>query len=127
MNLQDKPGICKYSEKSKIFHEKWGESLEYINTTMRAIRKVQNDCSLLNMFADKQQLLEKEYDGFIFEIIERNDGLFQYLVYLPQLNMTNRITLRHKLLNNTSHIFKLFIFMDEERLKQKIRLEYMPK
>ena len=127
MNLQDKLGICKYSEKSKIFHEKWGESLEYINTTMRAIRKVQNDCSLLNMFADKQQLLEKEYDGFIFEIIERNDGLFQYLVYLPQLNMTNRITLRHKLLNNTSHIFKIFIFMDEERLKQKIRLEYIPK
>jgi len=127
MNLQDKLGICKYSEKSKVFHEKWGESLEYINTTMRAIRKVQNDCSLLNMFADKKQLLEKEYDGFIFESIERNDGLFQYLVYLPQLNMTNRITLRHKLLNNTSHIFKIFIFMDEERLKQKIRLEYIPK
>jgi exoribonuclease R len=127
MNLQDKLDICKYSEKSKIFYNKWGESLEYINTTMRAIRKVQNDCSLLNMFADKQQLLEKEYDGFIFESIERNDGLFQYLVYLPQLNMTNRITLRHRLANNTTHQFKIFIFMDEERLKQKIRLEYIPK
>ena len=94
---------------------------------MRAIRKVQNDCSLLNMFADKQDLLQKEYDGFIFESIERNDGLFQYLVYLPQLNMTNRITLRQYLTNNTTHQFKIFIFMDEERLKQKIRLEYIPK
>jgi len=127
INLQDKLDICKYSERSKIFYEKWGESLEYINTTMRAIRKVQNDCSLLNMFADKQDLLQKEYDGFIFESIERNDGLFQYLVYLPQLNMTNRITLRHHLTNNTTHQFKIFIFMDEERLKQKIRLEYIPK
>lgn len=127
MTLQDKLGLCAYSERSKVFHEKWGKSLEYINTTMRAIRKVQNDCSLLNMVTDKQQLLNADYDGFIFESIERNDGLYQYLVYLPQLNMTNRITLRHRLDNMTTHQFKIFIFVDEDRLKQKIRLEYISK
>ena len=54
-------------------------------------------------------------------------GLYQYLVYLPALKMTNRITLRHHLLNNTIYKFKIFIFMDEDRLKQKIRLEYIEK
>ena len=129
VNLQDRLGICPWTTKSKIFYNNWTKSsnLEYINTTMRAIRKVQNDCSLLHMFSSRTNLFREIFDGFIFESIERNDGLYQYLVYLPALKMTNRITLRHHLHNNTTHKFKIFIFMDEDRLKQKIRLEYVEK
>ena len=129
VNLQDRLGICPWTTKSKIFYNNWTKSsnLEYINTTMRAIRKVQNDCSLLHMFSSRTNLFREIFDGFIFESIERNDGLYQYLVYLPALKMTNRITLRHHFHNNTTHKFKIFIFMDEDRLKQKIRLEYVEK
>jgi len=69
--------------------------------------------------------LKKVYNGFVFERIERNDGLFQYLVYLPELKMMNRITTRHSLEDRTMHNFKIYLFMDEDRLKQKIRLEYI--
>ena len=129
INLQDRLCICPSKGKPNVFHDNWTKTskLEYINTTMRAIRKVQNDCSLLHMFSARTELFREKFDGFIFERIERNDGLYQYLVYLPTLKMTNRITLRHHLLNNTIYKFKIFIFMDEDRLKQKIRLEYIEK
>ena len=123
INLQDKLGFCVASEQATIFTQNWTDSLPYINTTMRAIRKVQSDCSLLHLCMSNEEMLKKNFEGFIFEGIQRNDGLFQYLVYLHELNITNRITIRHNLENFTMHMFKIYIFVDEDRLKQKIRLE----
>jgi hypothetical protein len=37
--------------------------------------------------------------------------------------MVNRFTSRYEKENHTQQRFKLFIFMDETRLKQKIRIE----
>jgi len=125
LNLQDKLDICSYSGASRIFYDKWTNSLEYINRTMRSIRKVQNDSSLLHMCFNNPDRLKKQYSGFVFERIERNDGLYQYLVYLPDLKIMNRITTRHSLANHTMYNFKIYLFMDEDRLKQKIRLEYI--
>ena len=39
--------------------------------------------------------------------------------------MVNRVTTRHEREDNTMHTFKLYIFMDENRLKQKLRLEML--
>jgi exoribonuclease R len=125
LNLQDILGICTYSSASRIFYDKWTNSLEYINRTMRSIRKVQNDSSLLHMCFNNPDRLKKQYSGFVFERIERNDGLYQYLVYLPDLKIMNRITTRHSLTNRAMYNFKIYLFMDEDRLKQKIRLEYI--
>ena len=124
LNLQDKLGLVSYNNQSLHFHEDWFNALDYINKTMRAIRKVQNDSSLLHMCFNNPDRLKKIYQGFVFERIERNDGLFQYLVYLSELKMMNRITTRHSLEDRTMHNFKIYLFMDEDRLKQKIRLEY---
>ena len=49
------------SSDAKHFYNKWISELEYINTTMRAIRKVQNDCSLLDTCFNKPETLEKTY------------------------------------------------------------------
>ena len=125
LNLQDKLGLFAYNDRSLKFHDDWYNALDYINKTMRAIRKVQNDSSLLALCFLHPERLKKVYNGFVFERIERNDGLFQYLVYLPELKMMNRITTRHSLEDRTMHNFKIYLFMDEDRLKQKIRLEYI--
>ena len=125
MSLQEKLGLYQMSESAKTFFEKWttDDSIEYINVTMRSIRKVQNDCSLLKICFDDASVLEKIYTGFIFDKIIRNDGLYQYMVYLPELNMSNRFTSRHNKENMTNQKFKLFTFIDEINLKNKIRLE----
>ena len=108
-----------------IFYNRWTnpESFEYINQTMRSIRKVQNDCSLLNICATDKRSLERIHTGFIFDKIVRNDDLYQYMVYLPEFKMVNRFTSRHDKVNLSEQQFKLFVFMDENRLKQKIRIE----
>ena len=95
--LQRKLGLSSYNENMNIFFDKWtsDEALDYINTTMRSIRKVQNDCSLLKICYDDNDKLNKIYEGYIFDKIIRNDGLYQYMVYIPELKTVNRFTSRH--------------------------------
>jgi exoribonuclease R len=125
IQLQDVKNIFPHSPKSKNFYLKWTkkESFEYINTTMRSIRKVQNDSSLLKICTTNKTIMDKLHDGFIFDKIHRNDSLFQYMVYVPELKMVNRFTSRHSRPNNSKQTFKLFAFKDENRLKEKIRIE----
>ena len=90
---------------------------------MRAIKKIQSDCSLLNICLTDKGIMEREYDGYVFDKIKRNDGLFQYVVYLPDLKLISRLKERAELDNYESCKFTLFIFNDEDRLKKKIRIQ----
>jgi hypothetical protein len=122
IKIQSVLGLVKLSENVDKFYEKWLRDLEYINTTMRSIRKVQCDCTLLDLCANNTDIIDKEYDGYVFDKITRNDGLFQYIVFLPELKLSSRITLRDDFENFESRKFKLFLFNDEESFKRKIRL-----
>ena len=122
IKIQSVLGLVKLSENVDKFYEKWLRDLDYINTTMRSIRKVQCDCTLLDLCANNTDIIDKEYDGYIFDKINRNDGLFQYIVFLPELKLSSRITLRDDFENFESRKFKLFLFNDEESFKRKIRL-----
>ena len=125
MILQEKEGLYNMSIEAKKFYNYWtsDSSLEYINVTMRSIRKVQNDCSLLKICTDDISILQTVYDGFIFDKILRNDSLFQYMVYLPELKMANRFTSRYDKKNLSNQKFKLYFFIDEHSLRKKIRVE----
>ena len=125
LKFQDALNLVKLSENSSNFYNRWtsDEAFDYINLTMRSIRKVQNDCSLLKLCYDNKEIMNIHHNGFIFDKLVRNDGLFQYMVYLEDLNMVNRIASRFDYNNYSLHKCKLFIFGDEIRLKQKIRIE----
>ena len=110
------------SANAATFYDKWLNELEYINTTMRSIRKVQTDCDLLTLCSANNTILETDYDGYLFDNIPRNDGLYQYIVYLPELNLTSRINLNEDIPNYKCRKFRIYIFNDEDRLKKKIRL-----
>ena len=90
---------------------------------MRSIRKVQNDCNLLALCTTNDELYNKQFNGFVFDKITRNDALYQYMVYLPEINMVNRYTSRFNRDNHTMQQFKIYLFNDEINLKKKIRLE----
>ena len=92
---------------------------------MRSIRKVQVDCTLLDLCANNKDIMDKEYDGYVFDKIIRNDGLFQFMVFLPELKLSSRITLRDNFENFENKKFKLFLFNDEESFKKKIRLHLL--
>lgn len=105
------------------FYDHWIGRLEYINTTMRAIRRVQMDCTLLDLCHKNNDMLENTYDGYIFDGITRSDGLYQYMVYLPDLKISSRITSYKILENYSKHEMKIYLFEDEINIKRKIRVQ----
>ena len=69
--------------------------------------------------------MEKEYDGYIFDKLIRNDGLYQYIIFLPELKLTSKITIRDNFENFENKKCMLFLFNDEENFKQKIRVHIL--
>lgn len=125
IKFQKVTGIIKLSENVDKFYDKWLGDIEYINVTMRSIRKVQCDCTLLDLCHNNPEIMEKEYDGYLFDKITRNDCLYQFVVFLPELKLSSRITMRENYENFECKKFKLYLFNDEEKFKRKIRLHML--
>lgn len=125
IKFQQITNIIQLSANALGFYDNWLNDLEYINLTMRSIRKVQCDCTLLDLCSNNPDILTKEYDGYIFDKIIRTDGLFQYIVFLPDLKLSSRITSREDIANFEGRKFQLYIFHNEEKFKQKIRLHLL--
>lgn len=123
IQIQINNEMVELSKDATDFYEQWISELEYVNVTMRAIRKIQIDCSMLHMCFTNPEVIEKAHDGFVFDKIQRNDGLYQYIVYLPELKMASRITVRSEVDNFKKKKFQIYLFMDQNKLKQKIRLQ----
>ena len=125
IKFQSITNMISLSENTDAFYNKWLGELEYINVTMRSIRKVQCDCSILDLCSNNPDILEKEYDGYLFDKLTRNDCLYQFVVFIPDLKLTSRITMRDNLDNFEKKKFKLFLFNDEANFKRKIRLHML--
>ena len=67
-----------------------------------------------------KSVMEKEYEGYVFDKIKRTDGLYQYVVYLPDLKLVSRLKERDELANYERCKFTLYVFNDQDRLKKKI-------
>jgi len=119
--------VNKVSENALEFLEKWKNKIEYINVSMRCIRRVQVDCNILARFYNDSELLCNQYKGIVFDKVMKTDGMFSYMVYLQDFKILSRITTSDDFDNYSSHIFKIFLFEDEEKVKRKIRLQYYSK
>jgi len=107
---------------ARAFHSHWLDKLEYLNTATRSIRKVQNDCSLLDLCYKQPQCIDKEYKCILFDKIQKTDGSYSYVVYIEELNMMSKYISFEELQDYSHYNFKLYIFCDEYKLKQKIKL-----
>ena len=125
IKFQQTAGIIQLSENAYTFYDSWLTKLDYINVTMRSIRKIQCDSTLLDLCNNTPDVLTVEYDGYVFDKVIRADGLFQFIVYLPVLKLSSRITTRENIDNYEPKQFKLFLFNDEEKFKRKIRLQML--
>lgn len=115
------------SKEADVFYMNWtsSEKIEYINTSSRAIRKIQSKCRIYQIHEQhKKNNKNITYKGYIFDKLKKHgDGKFQYMVYLPELNLTSYVTLLDEYENYSEHIFELFVFMNEENDKKKIKLQ----
>jgi exoribonuclease R len=122
INIQRNLSMSNLSNKSSVFYSNWEDQLDYINTTMRLIRKVQVNCNILNMLSNDSNLLEKEFNGYVFEKLKKSDELYVYMIYIPELKISSRITTRFIYSNYHPVKCNLFIILNEANIKRKIRI-----
>jgi exoribonuclease R len=122
--IQNKLNLYKFTSNAHTFYNRWINRLDYINVTTRSIRKIQMDCNLLHWCNSQKDLTTMVYDGYVFDKIKRSDGLYQYMVFINNINMASRITIRYELDNYSQHKFSLHIFNKKDSFKRKVRLHY---
>jgi len=105
------------------FLNEWISKLDYLNTSMRSIKKIQSDCSLLYNCTTKPSYLDTYHKGIVFDKMIRNNGSFHYTVYLEGLRIMSRITTHFELQEYSVNNFKLFVFENEEKMTKKIKLQ----
>jgi exoribonuclease R len=115
--------IDNMSNDAHEFFINWIHKMEYINTSMRSIRKIQTDCHILHECFNNQHIMNTIYNGVIFDKMKKNDGSIVYMVYLETLKLLGRIKTYDEYDNYTKHEFKIFLFEDEYHVKKKIRLQ----
>jgi hypothetical protein len=111
----------KLSDSAIQFYDDWIKDVDYINTSTKLLRRVQNDCNLLNIFYKNPDSLLTTYSGYCFDEKALDNGLYKYNLYLPELKTTSFV-ICSKLILLSEYQFKLFIFNNEDKMKKKIRL-----
>jgi exoribonuclease R len=117
--------VRKLSGDATQFLRGWLSEIEYINVTMRSIRKVQTNCELMHRCCTEQSVLDREHEGVVFDKIEKEEGFFSYMVYLEGLKMLSKIRCMTDVPNFTKLKFKVFIFEGEDKIKKKVRLHVL--
>lgn len=106
----------------RAFYEKWFADLNFINTSMKSIRSIQNDCQLLNTCTSDAGFMERTFQGILFHEQAIETG-YEYQVYIRELKMISKITSEEKCEMYQYKNFSLFLFEEEYRTKRKIRVE----
>ena len=115
--------VSNLSNDAQLFLKNWLGELDYLNASMRSIRKIQTDCDVLNRCFTNPDIMMKTYDGIIFDKIMKNDGNYSYMVYLKDIKLLSRFSSHNNFDDLTKLVFKIYLFEDEDKTKKKIRLQ----
>ena len=125
IQIQNNIGLRGLSEDAHQFYNHWVARIEYINTTMRSIRKLQNECTLVASVFNNPELVNKEYTGYVFDKTDRG-GVWQYNVYIHALKWMTKITTCVAMDDYNTAKFRLHLFQDEDSVKRKLRVSIVP-
>ena len=64
LRFQKNHSLVQLSAQADEFYDNWINEMDYINTTMRSIKKIQTECSLLNMCTNDEQTMSRLYEGY---------------------------------------------------------------
>ena len=103
---------------SNAFMDYWMTQVEYINQTLRSVRRVQNSIHIIERYREIPN--DKSFRGYMFDIITRNDGLHQYMVYLEELNVLARYLSNVKRNEYETGMFRIYICRNPVNGRDKI-------
>jgi exoribonuclease R len=115
--------VSNLSNDAQLFLKNWLGEMDYLNASMRSIRKIQTDCDVLNRCFTNPDIMMNTYDGIIFDKIMKNDGNYSYMVYLKDIKLLSRFSSHNNFDDLTKLVFKIYLFEDEDKTKKKIRLQ----
>ena len=131
--LQDKLGLIRYKNDEAIqFCKLWSSKMkvDFINTSTKSIKKVQNNCLLLTLYLKNKESKKKQHYviGYLFDRVDtdinkKNKHKYIYNVYIPDYKMISTFKSNELIKPYSTAQFTLHLFMDEDNLKQKIRLQ----
>lgn len=111
------------------FYSHWcsTEPLEFMNTSMRAIRRVQQDCEMITKITREPERTERNVEGYVFDGVVKTDGLYQYMVYFPssEWRLITRCVSTKCCDEYSKQSFRIHLFEDGETMKKKIRVELL--
>ena len=124
--LVDLLNMCEMQEdrisgEAKHFMSNWFNRLDYINMTMKSIRKVQNNCNLLATYL--KDTSDGRYTGLLFEKKMLLKDAYKFSVYIPALKMVSTVKTTHNFDNYRVVIVSAHSFMDEDNVMKKIRIQ----
>jgi exoribonuclease R len=100
------------------FIAKWMDKLEFMNESMRKIRRVQMDCELLELCNRDALKTNTTYIGM--PISSERAG--EYTIYIEKLKLITYMKTPASLPLFVNTSFQVFVFNDEARLCRKIRI-----
>ena len=107
MLLQKYVGNIELSCEATNFIDKWIGQIDLLNENMRSIRRVQNDCNMLNYCLENMDN-SRIYIGFV---IHYSDKYENYLVYVPEIKFTSYIKNEEKLDKFKEYKFTMIYLM----------------
>ena len=112
----------KWSADATNFLEKWQtKMIPMINTKTKAIRKLQNEMEMLNIYTKQP---ERTFTGVLFNRTEINaKGQYKYNVYIAETKILTTVRSPKEFNNFTTTHFSAHLFLDEAKMTKKIRLQ----
>jgi hypothetical protein len=71
-------------------------------------------------------ILKTDHIGVVFDKTENTTGKFTYMTFIEKLKLLTRLKTDVEYENYTIQHVRLFLFMDEDSLKKKIRVQILP-
>ena len=116
-------GVVKNLSKDGLeFLDKWTNKMDFVNSSMRSVRKIQIDCEVLSRCFRNDDILKNTHSGVVFDKVVRNDGMNSYMVYLEDLKLLSRMNCTEDLKNHSKYNFRVYFFENEDQTRKKIRL-----
>jgi hypothetical protein len=105
------------SEMSRRFLQKHMCNLAKINANMRSIKKIQQECELLYLLSENPDMKHADYKGIVVDVARAGE----IVVYIESLNKMITVGTDEKIELYSYHYFRVYIFEDEYKIKQKLR------
>jgi len=117
--------ITTLSPDAHTFMHKWLDQIGFINSTMKNIRKVQTDCELLTKCVTTPEIMEVVHSGIVIDKTHKSDTMISYTIYIENIKMFARVTCETLYDLYSSVECKLYLFQDEDKVRNKIRTEVL--